>query len=111
MTELVLKSVDGIRRTADKALSVWTLIVLIPLAVAVLDGERLDTILGIAVWALGSTLPYIAVAVLLIAFLKATGAEAIVARAFEGRETRMIVLAALFGGLAPFCSCENCSLA
>jgi len=29
-----------------------------------------------------------------------------VARAFVGRETRMILLAALFGGLAPFCSCE-----
>ena len=29
-----------------------------------------------------------------------------VARAFEGRETRMIFMAAVFGGLAPFCSCE-----
>ena len=38
--------------------------------------------------------------------LKATGATALVSRAFEGRETRMIVLAALLGGLAPFCSCE-----
>lgn len=29
-----------------------------------------------------------------------------VASAFQGREVRMIFLAALFGGLAPFCSCE-----
>jgi hypothetical protein len=106
MTELVLRSYNGIRNKADKAASIWTLIVLIPLAVAVLDGDRLGAILKIAVTALGGTLPYIVVAVLLIAYLKATGAEVVVARAFEGRETRMILLAALFGGLAPFCSCE-----
>ena len=43
---------------------------------------------------------------MLIAWLKASGATALVVRTFEGRETRMIVLAALLGGLAPFCSCE-----
>ena len=32
--------------------------------------------------------------------------QALIARAFEGRESRMILLAALMGGLAPFCSCE-----
>ena len=106
MTELVLKSYNGIRAGLDKAASVWTLIVLIPLAVAILDRVRLGAILGIAVTALAGTLPYIVIAVLLVAYLKATGAEVVVARAFEGRETRMILLAALFGGLAPFCSCE-----
>jgi hypothetical protein len=34
--------------------------------------------------------------------LKASGAESLVARAFKGRETHMIVLAAVFGGVAPF---------
>jgi uncharacterized membrane protein YraQ (UPF0718 family) len=43
---------------------------------------------------------------LLIALLKASGAESVVSKAFEGRENRMILFAALFGGLAPFCSCE-----
>jgi uncharacterized membrane protein YraQ (UPF0718 family) len=42
----------------------------------------------------------------MIAYLRASGAEAIVGKAFQGRESRMIVLAALVGGLAPFCSCE-----
>lgn len=41
-----------------------------------------------------------------MALLRATGAEKLVAKAFEGREIRMIALAALVGGLAPFCSCE-----
>ena len=56
--------------------------------------------------ALLGTLPYIIGAVLLIATLKASGAEAIIAKAFQGNQLQMIVAAALFGGLAPFCSCE-----
>ena len=56
--------------------------------------------------ALTGTLPYIVGAVALIASLKATGAEAIIARAFQGNQIQMIFAAALFGGLAPFCSCE-----
>ena len=106
MTELVLRGMNGLRANLRGLFSVWGLVVAIPLAVALLDERRLEDILRIAAGAFGGTLPYIAVAVLLIAGLKATGAETLVARAFEGRETRMIVLAALFGGLAPFCSCE-----
>ena len=106
MTELVLRGMNGLRANLRGLLSVWGLIVAIPLAVALLDERRLEDILRIAAGAFGGTLPYIAVAVLLIAGLKATGAEGLVARAFEGREARMIVLAAFFGGLAPFCSCE-----
>jgi len=84
----------------------WTLVVLIPALVAILDPGNLAGIVDFAIRALLGTLPYIAFAVLLIAYLKAAGAEAMIARAFKGRENRMIVLAALFGGLAPFCSCE-----
>ncbi len=106
MTALVLRSVHGLRTNVRGALSVWTLILVIPLAVALLDTANVADILLIATEAFAGTLPYIAAAVLLIAALKATGATALVSRAFEGRETRMIVLAALLGALAPFCSCE-----
>lgn len=106
MTELALKGFENVRRGVDRIASIWALIVFIPLAVALLDGEQFESILRIAIEAFGSTLPYITVAVLLIAYLKASNAEVVVAKAFEGREARMIVLAALFGGLAPFCSCE-----
>ena len=106
MTELVLRGIGGLRTGARRTVSAWAFILAIPLAVAALDPARLGDILHVAVDAFTGTLPYIAAAVLLIAGLKATGATALVARAFEGRETRMIVLAALLGGLAPFCSCE-----
>ncbi|MDX2484837.1 MAG: permease [Pseudodonghicola sp.] len=84
----------------------WAVIVAILLAVAVLDPGNLWETVVFASKALAHTGQYILFAVLLLAYLKATGAEVMVARAFVGREVRMIFLAALFGGLAPFCSCE-----
>lgn len=56
--------------------------------------------------ALMHTAPFIAFAVLAVAYLKASGAENLLARAFEGNPARMVVMAALLGGLSPFCSCE-----
>ncbi|MCT4553950.1 MAG: permease [Pelagimonas sp.] len=56
--------------------------------------------------AVAHTAPFILFAVTAVAYMKATGAETLLAKAFEGRETRMIVLAALLGGMSPFCSCE-----
>lgn len=84
----------------------WAVVAVLLVAVAYLDPGNFLSVLEFAAAALLSTARYILFAVLLLAYLKATGAEVMVARAFEGRETRMIVLAALFGGLAPFCSCE-----
>lgn len=84
----------------------WTLTVLAPILVWGLDPEALVPVTGFAVRALISTLPYVVLAVLMIAWLKAAGAENAIGKAFEGRETQMIVLAAVFGGLAPFCSCQ-----
>ena len=86
--------------------SPWAVMALAFAAVAVLDAARLGAVASFAASALFGTLPYIVFAVLLIAGLKAAGAESVVAEAFKGRETRMILMAALFGGLAPFCSCE-----
>lgn len=86
--------------------SPWTVVVVVPLLIAVLDPDNLLAVTSFAVTAIAGTLPFIAFAVATIAYLKAAGAEAMIADAFKGRESRMIVLAALFGGLAPFCSCE-----
>lgn len=89
-----------------RLLSPWTAIVLVPILVWLLAPNDLLTFLDIASSALLGTLPFIVFAVLLIAAIKASGAEVLVARAFSGRENKMIVVAAVFGGLAPFCSCE-----
>ncbi|WP_234455174.1 permease [Thermohalobaculum xanthum] len=75
------------------------------LAVAVLDPEQAGSSLRFVVDALVSTAPYLAASIAIAAYAGATGADALVARAFSGRIGAMIFLAALFGGLSPFCSC------
>ncbi|WP_298821767.1 permease [uncultured Roseibium sp.] len=102
MSQWTWKSFPG----RNYVLSTWMIVIAGPLLVLVFDSGQFVPFVSFAVAAFGGTLPYIAFAVALIAWLKAAGAEAYVGRAFEGRETQAIFLAALFGGLAPFCSCE-----
>ena len=56
-----------------------------------------DNLLGIA--------PFILLSIGLTAYAKASGADGLIARVFTGKESTMIILAALMGGLSPFCSC------
>jgi uncharacterized membrane protein YraQ (UPF0718 family) len=49
--------------------------------------------------------PWLAASVVIAAAARATGADAFAARAFTGREGRMIVAASLIGAVLPFCSC------
>lgn len=95
--------VGAVWRRIDKA---WLASGVIVLALLVADMAQLGDTLRFAAKALGQTLPIIAFAVLAIGYLKATGAENTIARAFEGNEVHMIMMAALLGGLSPFCSCE-----
>lgn len=74
--------------------------------VALLDTPEFWSVFSFAVSALAHTGPFIAFAVAAVAFMKATGAESLLAKAFEGSQPRMILFAALLGGLSPFCSCE-----
>ena len=85
---------------------VWLVFTAILLAVFLLDQRQFGPTVTFTIDALLNTLPFILFAVFLIAALNATGAASVISKAFEGREVRMIILAALFGGLAPFCSCE-----
>ncbi|MEL6889190.1 MAG: permease, partial [Pseudomonadota bacterium] len=72
---------------------VWLATLLIILGVLIIDAPRTGDVVGFAVRALAGTLPFIAFAVFAIAYLKATGAENLLARAFEGNPARMIVMA------------------
>ncbi len=90
-------------KAVDRA---WLAVGLILLGIALVDVDRLGHFVGFALSQLIATAPFILFAVAMVAYLKASGAERVLARAFEGRESRMIVLAALVGGLAPFCSCQ-----
>ena len=84
----------------------WVVTVAILIVLGLLDRPQVAPTLAFVRDALLSTAPFILFAIAAVAYLKASGAESLVARAFVGRERRMIVLAALVGGLAPFCSCQ-----
>lgn len=49
--------------------------------------------------------PFLAASVAVAAYAKASGADGLIARAFSGRMSTMVVAAALMGALSPFCSC------
>jgi uncharacterized membrane protein YraQ (UPF0718 family) len=85
---------------------VWCFVLALPFVIAVFDPVQAIETVRFALEAMGQTGIFIGFAVLAIGYLKASGAEALLAKAFEGRERRMIVMAALLGGLSPFCSCE-----
>ena len=85
---------------------VWLVVFAIPLLVAIFDYAALWPTLTFAAGAIAHTGVFIVVAISLVAYVKATGAENLLAKAFEGNPARMIVMAALLGGLSPFCSCE-----
>lgn len=84
----------------------WGFTALIIGLIALFDTAQLIPSLTFAAKALAGTAPFIAFAVFAVAYLKASGAETLLARAFEGAPLRMVVMAALLGGLSPFCSCE-----
>jgi len=84
----------------------WTVSAAILLGLALFDPQALWPTVTDTLDSLLGTAPFILFAVLAVAYLKASGAETLLARAFEGRQGRMIVMAALLGGMAPFCSCE-----
>ncbi len=103
MADLSHPQVPSLWSRIDK---VWLLVALIPLLVLAIDPPAARPVVSGALAALGHTAPFILFAVTAIGFPKATGAESLLAKAFQGRETRMVILAALAGGLSPFCSCE-----
>lgn len=104
--KVAVKGTGGFAALWKKLDKAWLTSGLILLALIALDPAQLGPTLGFAAQALANTAPIIAIAVLAIGYLKASGAETTIARAFEGNEVHMIFMAALLGGLSPFCSCE-----
>ena len=105
MTDLTasLNDIWGQRKRIDWP---WALIPVILAAIAILSPPDAVPVAEKMVASLLHTAPFILFAICATAFLRATGAEGVVAQAFTGSPVRMIVVASLVGGLAPFCSCE-----
>ncbi len=74
-------------------------------AVAAADPGQAAALLRFTAASLATVGPFLLMSVALAAWAQASGADAVIARAFTGRPARMILLAALLGALSPFCSC------
>ena len=104
MTSLELAQSPWRRRFAavDR---VWLAFGLLFLALAAASPDQAWESGVFVVDAVMATGAYLLLAVLIAAYAKASGADALIARVFRGNMAGMTVLAALFGALSPFCSC------
>ncbi len=99
---LTLNDYAGRARRLDR---VWLVVAVLLAGLALfLPAQAWDS-LRFTLEALLAITPFLVVAVGVAGFVKATGADNLIAKAFQGRLSAMILLAALFGGLSPFCSC------
>lgn len=97
---LVRRTFAGTKFDAARAAILATV-----LAIVLFDRAQLAESLRFTAAQFANVLPFLAAAVILAAYAKASSADRLIARAFSGHVVTMIVLAALFGGLSPFCSC------
>lgn len=72
---------------------------------AVMSPGQASRSLGFVGTALLGTAPFLLLSVALAGYCTASGADKLVARAFQGRAATMVILAAAVGALSPFCSC------
>lgn len=107
MTDTTLPG-PGLRamaRTLWQDHRVWLASAAILAVLAAFDPGQAAESAAFAGAALLHTAPYLILSIAIAAWAGATGADNLIARAFTGAPVLMIGLAALAGGLSPFCSC------
>lgn len=72
---------------------------------ALLDLQQARTGVVFAGTSLLDISPFLIASVLLAAYLKATGADRLIAKAFSGGIVQATIMAAVVGAVSPFCSC------
>lgn len=104
MTTLRLTISDWPRRILNRDRVALTILAILLALAATVPGQALDSI-GFTLNALLGVAPFLLLSVLVAAYAKASSADNLIARAFQGHVLPMIGFAALMGALSPFCSC------
>ena len=104
MTQFQIAKVN-IGRWANEIDRVWFTSALIFATIAVVAPSQSASTALFTVNALVDIALFLFFAIAVAAYAKGSGADSLIARAFKGRMSAMILLAAVFGGLSPFCSC------
>jgi len=105
MTDTTLPPTAALARAIWREHRVWLASALILAGLALVDPPQAWQSLGFTADALLRTAPFLILSIGVAAWATATGADNLIARAFTGAPAVMIGLAALAGGLSPFCSC------
>ncbi len=107
MTDINLATTGaaGFARSLWRDHRVWLTSALILGVVALWDAGQARDSLVFTARSLLNTAPFLFLSIFVAAWAVATGADNLIARAFTGAPALMILLAALAGGLSPFCSC------
>jgi len=108
MNEYTLEnSKEPVSRLIDLLRSqiVWVVSALILLTLTLYSPTQAFESATFLLSSLAGTAPFLILSILVAAVAAATGADSLIARAFTGSPVKMIVLAAIIGGVSPFCSC------
>jgi uncharacterized membrane protein YraQ (UPF0718 family) len=101
MSDLALGVGDRIKRV-DR---VWLASLLVLIAIGIFAPAQWQASVVFTLKALVYIAPFILLSVAAAGFAKASGADRQIARLMGGNVSLMVVFAALFGALSPFCSC------
>lgn len=84
---------------------VFLAIALILLTLTVIAPAQASNSLALTAKHLLEVIPFLLLSIGIAAYAQASGADNLIAKAFQGRVAVMIPVAALFGAFSPFCSC------
>lgn len=84
---------------------VWLFIAALLVLILIIQPEQALISAKFAAINLRDVAPFLILSIGIAAYAGATGADSLIARAFTGAPAMMILIAALAGGLSPFCSC------
>jgi len=97
--------VTRINRSVRQLDGVFGAIALILLILAILAPPQMSESIRFTLNSLWKVAPFLLLSIGIAAYSQASGADNLIARAFQGRLSVMIPAAALIGALSPFCSC------
>ncbi len=98
-------SISGAVRRVSHIDRVWLAVAAGLLLGAIFVPQQTVSSIGFAADGLLQIAPFLFISIGLAAYAKASGADNLIAKVFQGRAVQMVFAASLFGALSPFCSC------
>jgi uncharacterized membrane protein YraQ (UPF0718 family) len=84
---------------------IWVLSALIVATLLIVSTPQGISTIQFVIAALSGTAPFLLASILIAAYVGASGADHLIAKAFAGAPILVVLMASLVGALSPFCSC------